>query len=176
METLECSDGIGEAAITAALFELGVAEEGGNNRGPRVEEYLRSVSLAPGFSWCMAFTFWCFRQAAARLKLVNPCPRTGGCLRLWSLADAATKVGFETPARGKIYVLDHGRGLGHVGIVELVNTDGTISEVSGNTNKDGSRDGNCVWRHVGKDPAAIHGGHLLGYLDMDLAVQYPMAA
>jgi hypothetical protein len=176
MEALEYSNGIGEAAITAALFELGVTEEGGNNRGARVEEYLRSVGLAAGFSWCAAFTFWCFRQAAAQLKLVNPCPRTGGCLRMWSLTDAVTKAGSGVPARGKIYVLDHGKGLGHVGIVELVNADGTISEVSGNTNKDGSRSGDSVWRHVGKDPAAIHGGHLLGYLDMDLAVQYPMAA
>jgi CHAP domain-containing protein len=168
------STGLGEAAITCALSQLGVTEVGGNNRGPEVEEYLRSVGLAAGFAWCAAFSYWCFRVGANRVQLVNPCPRTGGGLNLWRLADPVCHT--ATPARGCIYVLDHGKGQSHVGIVELVNADGTISEISGNTNEDGSRDGNAVWRHTGKDPSASHGGKLLGYLNMDSAIQYDAAA
>jgi CHAP domain len=172
--TLSCSTGIGEAAITCAASQVGVTEVGGNNCGPQVELFLAAVGLSRGFAWCAAFCYWCFRQAAVQMKMTNPCPRTGGGLRLWHLADPVCHV-YE-PARGRIYVLDHGNGNSHVGIVESVNDDGTITEISGNTNAAGSREGNAVARHTGKDPAAIHGGKLLGYLDMDQAVQNPEAA
>lgn len=174
MDAPKLSTGLGEAAITCASSQVGVTEVGGNNRGPTVEEYLRAVGLGPGFAWCAAFTYWCFRVGANRVVLVNPCPRTGGGLRMWQLADPVCHV--DAPARGRIYVLDHGKGQSHVGIIESVNADGTITEISGNTNEAGSREGNAVARHTGKDPAAIHGGVLKGYLDMDNAIQYNAAA
>jgi CHAP domain len=48
---------------------------------------------------------------------------------------------------------------------------GNIVEVSGNTNRSGSREGDSVWLHVGPSPEEIHGGMLLGYLQLDRAVQ-----
>lgn len=157
---------LGEMAVQAAVSKLGVEEVGGNNRGPDVEVFLSSVGLPPGQPWCAAFVFWCFKQAASRLGRVSPCPKTGAGMRLWHLADSVCRL--QGPARGRVYVLSHGGGLSHVGIVEAVNEDGTVVEVSGNTNKEGSREGNCVWRHTG-DPAKVHGGTLVGYLDFDRA-------
>jgi len=161
-----------QAAVAIAVSQLGVRESGGNNRGPQVEQYLASVGLDPGFSWCAAFVFWCFRQASQQLGLVNPCPRTAGAVRLWTLTEPICRD--LVPAPGSIYVLDHGGGKGHAGIIESIDDEGTIAEISGNTNAAGSREGNAVARHVGA-PAKVHGGTLLGYLLMNRAAQAPSA-
>jgi hypothetical protein len=161
-----------QAAVEIAVSQLGVHEQGGNNRGPEVDLYLASVGLGPGFSWCSAFVFWCFREAARRLGLVNPCPRTAGAVKLWTLTEPICRD--QTPAPGAIYVLDHGGGKGHAGIVESIDDAGVISEVSGNTNQAGSREGNAVGMHAGA-PATVHGGTLLGYLHLDRAAQAPSA-
>ena len=192
-----------EAALAFAVSQLGVHEQGGNNTGPEVDVYLASVNLSPGNSWCAAFFFYCFKQAALRLGLVNPCPRTGGVLKLWTMAEPICRA--TNPAPGYGYILDHGHGLGHAGIVACVNdTDapidyaipdtvatllglpagttsvsvppGSIAEISGNTNAAGSREGNMVAIHVGTSPEAVHGGVLRGYLNFDLAAQAPSAS
>lgn len=162
-----------EAALAFAVSQIGVHEQGGNNRGPEVNRFLASVGLLPGYAWCAAFVFFCFKQAAQQLSLVNPCPRTAGAIKLWTLTEPICRV--TTPAPGCIYVLDHGKGQGHAGLIELVNADSMISEVSGNTNAAGSREGNAVARHTGASPETIHGGVLLGYLNLDLAAQAPSA-
>lgn len=165
---------INDAALARAVSQIGVHEQGGANKGPQVDAYLASVHLRPGFSWCAAFVYWCFDAAARDCGMVNPCPRTAAAVRLWNLADAACRT--QVAAPGLVYVLDHGHGVGHAGIVETVSesaTDGKrISEISGNTNDQGAREGNAVARHAGKDPAAIHGGYLIGYLDFSKAAQW----
>lgn len=166
---------LSQTAIEIAVSQLGVHEQGGNNRGPEVDLYLASVGLGPGYSWCAAFVFWCFREAAQRLALVNPCPRTAGAVKIWTHAEPICRI--TAPVPGAIYVLEHDptKGTGHAGIIETVNADGTISEVSGNTNAAGSREGNAVARHTGASPQSIHGGVLLGLLNLDLAAQGPSA-
>jgi hypothetical protein len=51
-------------ALAVALREVGVKEVGGNNRGPRVEQY-QAVDDIPGggYAWCADFVAWCYRQA-----------------------------------------------------------------------------------------------------------------
>lgn len=159
-----------EAALAFAVTQLGVHERGGNNRGPEVDLYLASIGLDPGFAWCCAFTFYSFKQAAQQLGLINPCPKTGAGLRLWKLVDTAWKD--SNPAPGAIYVLDHGGGNSHVGLIETCDSGNVLTEISGNTNQTGSREGNSVWRHNGQ-PEVTHGGTLLGYILLDRAVQQP---
>lgn len=38
--------------------QLGVREAGGNNRGWKVSQYLESVNLPEGNSWCAAYVHW----------------------------------------------------------------------------------------------------------------------
>jgi hypothetical protein len=154
-------------AVSEALARVGVKERKGTpNSGDEIDLFLAAVGLPPGKSWCAAFVHFCYRVAAAKLSTVNPCPRTGGCLRLWELADAHWKT--QTPAEGAIYVLDHGGGLGHAGIVSVLMHDGSVaSEISGNTNKQGMRDGNQVAVHYGP-PELSHHGRLVGYLNFAL--------
>jgi hypothetical protein len=164
---------LGEAVLEIAISQLGVHEQGGDNTGPEVDEFLREVGLPPGNSWCAAFVYWCFRQGAQQLKIVNPCPRTAGAVKLWTLADATWRT--QVPAPGCIYVLDHGGGKGHAGIVEAIDGLQVATEISGNTNQAGSRQGNTVWRHSGP-PEVTHGGRLLGYVDIDRAAAVPLVA
>lgn len=159
------------AALAVAQTQIGVHEQGGNNKGPEVDEYLRSVGLEPGNAWCAAFLFWCFSQARLGTALVNPVPKVGSAIRVWRLAEPICQD--TNPQIGYVYVLDHGMGLGHIGIVESVDANGIPAEISGNTfETSGGRAGNCVARHTGT-PELTHGGTLLGYLDFDRAAQAP---
>ena len=135
-------------ALEIAVSYLGVHEQGGNNTGPEVDQYLASVGLSPGYAWCAAFLYFCFRQAIQRRPInlapgvdyfppPNPCPRTGSALKLWKLSDMAWRD--SNPAPGALYILDHGKGLGHAGIVETSDNTGVLTEISGNTNAAGSR-------------------------------------
>jgi hypothetical protein len=163
---------LSEEALFIASAEVGTREVGGNNMGAQVERYLASVGLAPGNPWCAAFLFYVFKMAAARLGLVNPCPKTGSTLRMWALADQICRD--SNPSVGAVYVLKHSETTGHAGVVEKIAADGTITEISGNTNREGSREGDSVWRHSGPTPEVIHGGELLGYIQLDRALQPTM--
>jgi hypothetical protein len=159
------------SALTLAQTYLGVHETG-SNTGPEVDEMLRAVGLAPGNPWCAAALFAWFSKAAGVIGQMNPCPRTGSSLRVWTLAEPICRD--SNPQPGYVYVLDHAGGKGHVGIVESVDANGLVTEISGNTFAEhGGRAGNCVARHTGYSPEAIHGGELLGYLDFDRAAQPP---
>ena len=51
--------------------EIGVREHGGNNKGEKVEEYLRSTNLGPGFAWCAAFVHWVYRKNNVETEKAN---------------------------------------------------------------------------------------------------------
>lgn len=171
MTDLLCANTITEAALTIAVTQIGVREKGGNNRGVEVEMYLASVGGLPGESWCAGFVYWCFRRASNVLTVANPCPRTRGAQKIWKLSDA--RFHRTAPSRGSLFVMDHGEGLGHVGFVEMVYPDGSISTVEGNTNRDGARNGDSVWQHVSWNPLDGKRGILMGYVDLAEAVQLP---
>lgn len=154
---------VGMAALAWAQNELlrGVREIGGNNRGPDVDAYLANVNLPPGEPWCCAFVVMGVQEGAGSLGVPCTCPVTGACLHLWSRAVNARVV---IPQPGDVYVLQHSPSTGHVGFVETVDDMGRVlTEISGNTNATGSREGDCVFRHDGA-PEVSHGGVLLGYL------------
>lgn len=174
--TIVPADTLGLRALTIAVGELGQHEEGGNNRGPRVEAYLQAAGGEAGMAWCASFLYYCFRAAAQAAGLINPCPRTLGALRMWTLCDPVCHV--VTPTAGRIAVLDHGKGLGHVSIIESVNPDGSIVDVSGNTNSQGSRAGDSVARHRWHpdNAQAERGAKLVGFIDLDRAPTRPLVA
>jgi hypothetical protein len=130
---------LGEKAVEAALSQVGVHEDpGNNNTGPQVNAYLKAVGLGPGYSWCMAFVYWCFNDAAAKLAVKNPMLKTGGVLRQWN--ERKLKHGQVHPMPGDVFIMDFGGGLGHTGIVERV--DGIwVYTIEGNSNDEGAREG-----------------------------------
>lgn len=144
-------------ALAIAALEVGVREEPpGTNRGPRVDEYVKSVGLNPdgGFSWCACFVYWCFGEASRAMEIVNPLVKTGGVLDHWHKTTARKiAVGdarlFADDLPGTIFIMSFGGGLGHTGIVESLSDspDGRmLVTIEGNTGPTGTREGVGVFR------------------------------
>ncbi len=131
------------AILDTAISQIGVQEvPKGSNAGPEVEKYLRSVGLGKGYSWCMAFVYWCAVQASLRTGLPNALKRTGGVMDQFNSRPA---LRVSAPQPGDVFIMDYGKGLGHTGIVEKV-VGTTIHTIEGNTNDEGSREGYEVCR------------------------------
>jgi hypothetical protein len=156
-------------AVARALTQDGVREDPGRpNRGPQVDQYLARVGVDPrsGSPWCAAFAYWCFDEAARHLGLANPCVKTAGVLDHWARSPHAARVpaeaAFDDPRLirpGALFVIDHGSGRGHTGIVVKVLT-GEIATIEGNTNQRGSREGDGVYQKT-----RTIGSINLGFLD-----------
>ena len=139
---------LSQKALQIALTQIGKREDPiGSNWGtdahPEVRNYLESVGIDLSASWCMAFMYWAFEQAALQLGVTNPLTKTGGVLRQWNKHPDKRQ---KTPASGDIFIMDFGHGLGHTGLVERVE-DNIIITVEGNSNTDGSRNGYEVVNH-----------------------------
>jgi hypothetical protein len=160
------------ATLKFAAGEVGVMEDPlGSNRGPRVDQYLRSTGIDPtkgSFPWCAAFVYFCFQQAAAELGLANPVIKTDGVLVHWDKAglanirrlDAETCVANPSLVRpGMIFVIIHPSGAGHTGLVEKVNGN-FLTTIEGNTNLNGSREGIGVFRRNQRTIASINRGFI----------------
>jgi hypothetical protein len=136
---------LADEIIKQAGDQLGITELTGRNDGPAVEMFLRSVGLGKGYPWCMAFVYWCCKQAAAKLGLKNPLKQTGGVLDEWE-----SKYGehIQSPEPGAIFILKHNEGY-HTGICtsDLLRGD-VFHTIEGNTNANGSREGTSVLRKV----------------------------
>lgn len=133
--------------LEAATSQLGVQEiPKGSNAGKSVEAYLRSVGLGKGYSWCMAFVYWCVSNAAKELGAENPLKKTGGVLAQYN---ATPELRETEPQAGDIFIMDYGKGLGHTGIIEKV-VGSTLHTIEGNTNDEGSREGYEVCRRTRK--------------------------
>lgn len=151
--------------LRVAALEVGVREQGGRNRGPRVDEYQRAVGIDPETAagpWCAAFLFWCFAQAARNLGRPNPCPRTASCHGLWLRSPARARVEEEDVRPGCIWIANHGRGRGHAALVEAVGEGLTLVTLEGNTDPAGSREGDGVYRRTDRTAD----GATLGLLDL----------
>lgn len=122
-----------------------VREVGGNNKGEVVEHILRSVGLKPGQPWCAAFVSMVGRVAFGDDW---PLPNVGGC---YTLGEAAAKkeILYKFPAPGAVFLLwsqSKGR-FHHTGFVDKSSRNGWWT-VEGNTNEEGSVDGDGVERKV----------------------------
>lgn len=147
---------LSERTLERAIGQIGQQEHPkGSNWGHPVQDYLSSVDVHFAAAWCMAFMYWCVSDAAAQLGLPNPLKKTAGCLQQWNLSKELRVI--SIPARGDIFIMDHGHGVGHTGIVESVNSDKGLNTIEGNTNDTGSREGFEVLRKFRPNKAPIIG-------------------
>lgn len=140
--------------IDIAGREVGVREEGGNNRGPRVEVYQLATWLKPGdWPWCAAFVAWCVRATligeavpparadawrcrdASAFGWITWAQRAPGCVVL---------PGSDIPMLGDLVVFDFNgptaAGGGHIGIVERDVLGDAFQTIEGNTGDAGLRE------------------------------------
>lgn len=130
--------------IQVAITQIGKEEiPRKSNWGEHVQKYLKSVGITLPASWCMAFVYWCCKEANPSTILF----KTGGCLKQWNKVDPKYK--HSTPMPGDVFIMDFGGGLGHTGFVENVVGE-NIETIEGNSNDEGSREGYEVCRRVRK--------------------------
>ena len=160
-DTVPASDAASDALL-AGMLDVAAAEEAkqvrenpkNSNRGPEVDIYMKRACAPVGYAWCCAFVYWCFDEAAKSAGRQNPMVRTAGCLDHWNRAarngaqriktqDAVANPDLIRP--GMVFVMDHGRGLGHTGLIEKV-AGGLITTIEGNTDASKTREGGGVYR------------------------------
>lgn len=146
------SDSLASKVLAVATSQVGVLEDPpGSNRGARVGAYLHSVGLEPGYFWCAAFVYWCFQEASVALGRANPVFRTAGCMNHWNGTKARRIVAANAVANpalvkpGQIFIINHGRGTGHTGLVERVEA-GFLQTIEGNSDPEGGSNGIGVFR------------------------------
>lgn len=134
---------LAQKTLEIAIAQIGVEEiPRYSNAGPEVEIYLKSVGLTKGYSWCMAFVYWCTQSACRQTTSKNPLKKTGGVLDQYNSSPLLVRT---TPEVGDIFIMDLGKGLGHTGLVEKI-VNNIIYTIEGNTNDTGSREGYKVCR------------------------------
>lgn len=139
--------------VQIAVNQIGVHEEGGNNKGKMIQEFQSSTWLdGTGWPWCAAFVDWCILQwqkACPDLPKFER-PQTAGAFDLERWAESQNLKIIDPqdrPTAGDIVIYDF-NGHGHCGIIEEVLTPNQFLAVEGNTNKDGLRDGDGVWSKI----------------------------
>ena len=127
--------------INIASSQIGVRETTGNNDGAQVEAYLKVTNLPKGNPYCAAFISWVFKEAGFAA------PRTA-----WSPALFPTARSTLQPKPADVLGIYSSqlKRIAHAGLVERRQNNWIIS-IEGNTNLNGSREGDGVyrkWRHV----------------------------
>ena len=124
-------------------------------------------------AWCAEFTWWCFQQAGAGALH----PKTAYTPTLASYFQARGRAD-RTPRVGDLVLFDWpGDGvdrISHVGLVEAVNADGTLTTIEGNTTSGAAGDqrmGGGVWRRKRSTSAVVLYGHPEYAGDAPVAVQ-----
>ena len=136
-----------------AAARIGEAEVK-RNSSPWVDRFLSAVGLNPGFPWCAAFVYWTCRTAGVPADLL-PSRRQAAVVVNWR--NWARREGLITtkPRRGDLmfWVNSDGR-TGHIGIVTKFEN-GVAYTIEGNTDEEGSREGDGVFRKERADTSRI---------------------
>lgn len=124
---------------------IGVRENG-NNAGKEVEYFLKTAGLGKGNPWCASFVYTMFVECDNAFILKSP-----GWVPSWfpqnKLIYVRGKIDKEKPEHGDligIYFQEKKR-LAHIGFYDSETKDFIIS-VEGNTNEEGSREGDGVYK------------------------------
>ena len=110
-------------ALARAAGEIGVRELSGHNDGSAVARYRNGVDN--GAAWCASFVSWCYKGNNVfgyQASVAGIRDRAG---------DKYKTKGSYIPKAGDV-MIQKSNGASHTGIVERVDTDGTIHTIEGN--------------------------------------------
>lgn len=151
---------LAEVALAVAIGDLArnVREQGGENQGPEVQEYLANAGIPVPAAWCAAAVQFWTDQGARVVGVSNPLDAVE---REALVADYVTLaeergwiVGPEQVSRGDLMCFRFGSTgrWNHIGIVmdppvrlAPPGTWGKVRTIEGNTNQAGSREGDGVF-------------------------------
>ncbi len=130
--------GAGARMVALAQRELGVSETSGNNESPRIREYRTATAGAentPG-PWCAYFVSWLAKEAGSPVGAGGNGTGYVPTLEAWGRQQGRyAEADSYKPSPGDIVIFNWG-GSGvadHTGIVESVDTDGTVHTIEGNS-------------------------------------------
>ncbi|CAB4163608.1 CHAP domain containing protein [uncultured Caudovirales phage] len=142
-----------KALIEKATAEIGVREERPNG-GKRVDQYQAASWLAPKHwgPWCATFVCWVIREVMKDLGMKDTAtfsrPQTAAAFGFerWSRAQGSETWTKNNPGRdieaGDIIIF----GFSHIGFATSApDRNGNFQTVEGNTNGEGSREGDGVY-------------------------------
>lgn len=115
-------------ALNYAISDLGVREQGGNNRGPEVDRIIRENQGQLGEPWCGDAVARWYRRAGSKVV------QRGWASTIWLLANL---LPVKHPLAGHVVVYDFGSGgAKHTGLFErwVDKKAGTFTAIEGNTN------------------------------------------
>ena len=132
--------------LDTAKSYVGIMEATGRNDGPEVERFLSLVGFDAGVPWCAAFTSYIYWSNGLENPMSAWSPTWG--LRkdvIWQAGQPirAAMVKVRPGDAFTIYYSSKQR-IGHVGLVYYA-TPEYLYTIEGNTNAEGSREGNGVW-------------------------------
>ena len=114
-----------------------------SNAGPRVTQMLANTGLGPGNFWCAAAVTTWYKSAGADI----PPSGQASCDVWYNWAKARGKF-TSTPCQGAAILYGSTSDAHHIGIVESINADGTVTTIEGNTSggSNFNRNGGGVFR------------------------------
>ena len=127
-------------------------EQGGNNRGAEVKQYLASVGITTPEPWCSAFVHWCYRECGT---VIEPKRKFAMALEWHRQPQRVWESGTWKPDIGEwkrisadadhfsLYYANLGR-IGHTGLIRGED-EKYILTVEGNTGSGGEREGSGVY-------------------------------
>ena len=138
------------AVLYAAASQVGITENpaGSNKVKYNTEYYGREVS-GKAYPWCMAFVWWVFQGAGFHLFKTASCSAFVGQYK----AKSPGQIVRANYRAGDIVFFDFtGKRAKteHVGIVESVGADGTLTTIEGNTGMGNDANGGAVMRRTRK--------------------------
>lgn len=142
------------AVLDVARSQIGTVED---SRG--MQKYGAAYGM-DGVAWCAEFQWWCFREAGASALI----PKTAYTPTFYSWFQQRGQASRQ-PRVGSLVFYDWPdsiRRIQHVGIVEAVNADGSITTIEGNTTSGAAGNqsmGGGVWRRRRSQSAVVGYGH-----------------
>ena len=125
------------------LSQLGVREKTGKNDGPEVEMYLKATGLGKGNPWCAAFVRWCFDESGTKTTITAWSPTAENKKNLVF----KNRDFYKEPQSGDVFTLYYNslKRVGHTGFFHRKVNSSIYESVEGNTNAEGSREGDGVY-------------------------------
>lgn len=135
--------------ISVARIEIGTVEKPMNSNKVKynTEYYGREVQ-GSAYPWCCAFVWWVFKKAGLS-NLFYGGKKTASCITLYNYYKKAGQAVTNYKAGDIVFFnFSGGTKAQHVGIVEKVNADGSLTTIEGNTGTSNQANGGAVMRRT----------------------------
>jgi hypothetical protein len=133
----QAGETVASRLVAAAENQVGQAEQPpGSNDGPQIALYRSAVAGAqPGEPWCAYFASWAAAQAGAPLGDAGQGLGSVAEITSWAQRTGRYLPAGSPPQPGDLILF----GTEHVGLVESVNPDGSLTTIEGNSSDAVSR-------------------------------------